>query len=373
MRRTVLVLSTALLVVTPGVCAIRIMDPGDSRDAVAELAGAKVSAAMVAASTPGDFTGLGFDQCVAPTQSAMDAWITHSPFRAVGIYISGDSRACRTQPNLSPTRVATRVSRGWRLLPIALGPQASCLSRFPRYADDFKISPSPDGSYAAARAQGVVEADKNATDAAALGIGPGSTLWYDPEAFDHGQHPLPRVGAGLRQLVGHPDQGARLRRRVLLQRELRHQDARRRPADRARCLRTARPHLDPRWDGVANTSTSYIAEDGWRPGGRMKQFKGGHNRDPGRGHDQHRQQLPRAQRFGRRTASASPAHADTRARDALRRHPGRLPGLLHTQAEGRQPSPAPSRCSACSRRRSGTSASWTVTTTARPAGPPERG
>ena len=31
-----------------------------------------------------------------------------------------------------------------------------------------------------------------------------------------------------------------------------------------------------RWDGVANTSTSYIAEDGWRPGGRMKQFKGGH-------------------------------------------------------------------------------------------------
>ena len=32
-----------------------------------------------------------------------------------------------------------------------------------------------------------------------------------------------------------------------------------------------------RWDGKANTSTSYIREDGWRPGGRVKQFQGGHN------------------------------------------------------------------------------------------------
>ena len=30
--------------------------------------------------TPGNFTGYGFDQCVAPTQSAMDAWLTSSPF-----------------------------------------------------------------------------------------------------------------------------------------------------------------------------------------------------------------------------------------------------------------------------------------------------
>ena len=31
-----------------------------------------------------------------------------------------------------------------------------------------------------------------------------------------------------------------------------------------------------RWDGVANTSTSYLREDGWRPGGRMKQYRGDH-------------------------------------------------------------------------------------------------
>ena len=32
-----------------------------------------------------------------------------------------------------------------------------------------------------------------------------------------------------------------------------------------------------RWDGIANTSTTYIPEDGWRPGGRMKQYRGGHH------------------------------------------------------------------------------------------------
>ena len=32
-----------------------------------------------------------------------------------------------------------------------------------------------------------------------------------------------------------------------------------------------------RWDGQANTSTSYIRADGWLPGGRMKQYRGGHD------------------------------------------------------------------------------------------------
>ena len=32
-----------------------------------------------------------------------------------------------------------------------------------------------------------------------------------------------------------------------------------------------------RWDGVANTSTSYIRSDGWLPGDRMKQYQGGHD------------------------------------------------------------------------------------------------
>lgn len=234
-------------------------------------------AAQIAAATPGDFTGYGFDQCVAPTQAAMDAWIKHSPFRAVGIYISGDSRACRTQPNLSPTWVATQVSRGWRLLPIALGPQASCLDRFPRYEDDFKIDPTPAGAYAAARAQGVVEADKNAADATALGIGAGSTLWYDLEAFDLGntncrESALAFTSAWVTRIkeLGYvagfyssASSGIKM-------------------LDDARLKRPGQFALPDRiwiarWDGIANTSTSYIAEDGWRPGGRMKQYRGGHN------------------------------------------------------------------------------------------------
>jgi peptidoglycan hydrolase-like protein with peptidoglycan-binding domain len=32
-----------------------------------------------------------------------------------------------------------------------------------------------------------------------------------------------------------------------------------------------------RWDGRANVSTSYISNAGWHPGGRMKQYVGGHN------------------------------------------------------------------------------------------------
>src|SRR3954451_12667139 len=109
--------------------------------------------------TPRDFTGYGFDQCVAPTQSAMDAWLTASPFWAVGIYISGDSRACRSQPNLTSTWVKTQLANGWRLLPITLGPQASCNPRFPRYGDDVRINSSSANNYRSARRQGKAEAN----------------------------------------------------------------------------------------------------------------------------------------------------------------------------------------------------------------------
>ncbi len=130
--------------------------------------------------TPGNFTGYGFDQCLAPNQAAMDAWLRSSPFWAVGIYISGDSRACPSQPNLTPTWVSTQLANGWRLLPITLGPQAWCTSR-DRYKQQVRISPSPARGYAAALAQGRAEADKSVQSAAALGLAAGSTLWYDLE------------------------------------------------------------------------------------------------------------------------------------------------------------------------------------------------
>ena len=80
--------------------------------------------------TPGDFTGYGFDQCLAPTQSAMDTWWLTSPFTAAGIYVSGASRACTSQPNLTPTWISKQLAAGWRLLPrrrnpIAVSPASS--------------------------------------------------------------------------------------------------------------------------------------------------------------------------------------------------------------------------------------------------------
>jgi peptidoglycan hydrolase-like protein with peptidoglycan-binding domain len=229
--------------------------------------------------TPGDFTGYGFDQCHAPDQRAMNKWLTYSPFLAVGIYISGNSRACRDQPNLTPEWISTQLAKGWRLLPITLGPQASCQPRFPRYGNDKRISSTPGSKnrYPTARRQARTTAVTAVGDAQALGIAPGSTLWYDLEGFDSTNtrcresalaflsawtvkvHDLGYVsgvyssaGSGIAML------------------------------DDARVQRPGKFALPDqiwvaRWDGRADTETSYLRSDGWRPHARVKQYQGGHD------------------------------------------------------------------------------------------------
>jgi hypothetical protein len=227
--------------------------------------------------TPGNFTGYGFDQCLAPTQEKMDAWREYSPFSAVGIYISGKSRACRSQPNLTKTWVATQLARQWRLLPITLGPQASCQPRFPRYKDDVKINPDPADDYLKARRQGWAEA-RYAVDAAqALGITAGSTLWYDLEGFDLANtrcresalrflHSWTRRLHALDYVSGvYSSAGSGIKM-----------------LDNARINRPGQFVLPDmiwiaRWDGAANTSTTYISDKGWNPGRRVKQYQGGHD------------------------------------------------------------------------------------------------
>ena len=229
--------------------------------------------------TPGNFTGYGFDQCLAPTQSAMDTWLHHSPFLSVGIYISGDSRACRSQPNLTPAWIRSQLTKGWRLLPITLGPQASCSTRFPRYGDDETIRsrPGADGDYGRARRQGRAEAEKAVTAAKALGIVPGSTLWYDLEGFDHTRTRCRESALaflsgwsyrlhGLDYVSGvYSSAGSGIK--VL-------DDAR---VNRPDAFTLPDMIWIARWDGKANTSTSYIRDDGWLPGGRVKQYQGGHD------------------------------------------------------------------------------------------------
>ena len=227
--------------------------------------------------TPGNFTGYGFDQCVAPTQATMNTWMEHSPFAAVGIYISGDSRACRSQPNLTPAWVSSQLANRWRILPITLGPQASCLARFPRYKDDESIKATSRNNYGPARKQARAEADKAVTAANKLGIVAGSTLWYDLEGFD-----VNNTGCRESALRFVHSWTKRLHKRGYVSGVYSSASSGIKMLDDARVNRPGQFALPDqiwiaRWDGLANTSTSYIRNDGWQPGSRVKQYRGGHN------------------------------------------------------------------------------------------------
>ncbi|MGX7673846.1 glycoside hydrolase domain-containing protein [Plantactinospora sp. DSM 117369] len=127
---------------------------------------------VAAGPQPGTFAGRGFDTCAAPSQSVMNAWRASSPYRAVGVYISGASRSC-SQPNLTATWVSNQTSNGWRLIPIELDRQAPCGTRTP------KMSSDP----ATARSQGASRASSAVDAARALGIVAGSTIYNDIEHY----------------------------------------------------------------------------------------------------------------------------------------------------------------------------------------------
>ena len=207
----------------------------------------------------------------------MSAWRRSSPFRAVGIYISGDSRACQRQTNLTPTWVTRQLEGGWHLMPITLGPQAWCTTR-DRYLRQVRISPSTTSGYRKARLQGQAEAKKAVAVARRLGIVPGSTIFYDLEAFDTRKSTsctnsaLWFVNSWTRQLhdSGYASgfySSAASGIKML-------DDARVRPGNKI-VLPDQIWIAD--WDQKANTSSAYVRSDGWRPYGRAKQFQGGHN------------------------------------------------------------------------------------------------
>ena len=224
--------------------------------------------------TPGNMVGYGFDQCEAPSQAAMTAWLTSSPFRAVGIYMSGALRFCQAQTNLTPTWVATQLATGWHLLPIHLGAQASCTTR-DRYQKD-KISADATNTYAAARSQGRAEANAAVTAARALGITAQSTLYYDLEAFNAGiascrDSSLWFLSAWTRQLhnsgyVSGVYSSALSGIKIL-------DDARVTPGNRV-TLPDQIWIAD--WNKVADPNSTFVRPDGW-VGHRIHQYQGGHN------------------------------------------------------------------------------------------------
>jgi peptidoglycan hydrolase-like protein with peptidoglycan-binding domain len=223
--------------------------------------------------TPGNMVGYGFDQCEAPSQAAMTAWLSSSPFRAVGIYMSGALRYCQAQTNLTPTWVQTQLATGWRLLPIHLGAQASCTTR-DRYQSD-KISADATNSYEKARAQGRYEADVATATAQQLGIVASSTIYYDLESFNAGiasckWSSLWFLSAWTKRLhhngyVSGVYSSAASGIKAL-------DDARVTPGN---------PIAMPDqiwiadWNGKADSGSTYIRSDGW-PGRRIHQYQGGH-------------------------------------------------------------------------------------------------
>jgi peptidoglycan hydrolase-like protein with peptidoglycan-binding domain len=251
---------------------------GSGAHSAASASSRRATAATVV--TPGSFTGYGFDQCTAPSQTAMNAWLNGSPYWAVGIYISGDSRGCTSQPHLTPTWVRTQLANGWRLLPITLGPQAWCTTR-QRYLHQVRISPSRTDAYAPARKQGRAEAEKTTGVARQLGIAPGSTLWYDLEAFDTSktdcrESALSFLSAWTNKLHRLGYQSGAYSSAASGIRML----------DSARVNRPGTYAMPDQlwiadWNGRADVHTSYISDAGWMPHRRVHQYRVGHDEKHG--------------------------------------------------------------------------------------------
>ncbi|NYI04525.1 glycoside hydrolase domain-containing protein [Allostreptomyces psammosilenae] len=217
---------------------------------------------------PGTYVGQGFDACAAPSSSAMQAWLS-SPYRAVGVYISGSVRAC-AQPNLTAGWVSEQTSEGWRLLPIHVGRQAPCNS----YSSEVSTDP------ATARTQGRAAADESIAAAANLGIQAGSVLYNDMEAYDNTNTTCSR--AVLSYLDGWTD---RLHERgyrsgVYSSASSGIRDL----SNNYNSTTYTRPdHIwFAWWNGVANTDAgSYVPDSQWANHQRVHQYRGDHNETHG--------------------------------------------------------------------------------------------
>jgi hypothetical protein len=119
------------------------------------------------------YTGLGFDACQDPNPTQLNAWLA-SPYRAVGTYIGGANMGC-SQPNLTPANLSAEVAAGWHLIPTYVGLQAPSNS-----CGCAAITPSK------ASAQGTAAAQDAVANAQAAGIGSGSPIYFDMEAYPQG-------------------------------------------------------------------------------------------------------------------------------------------------------------------------------------------
>lgn len=111
----------------------------------------------------------GFDTCGAPSLQTMKAW--RAKYAVAAIYIGGQEMGCG-YGNLSKSWVRSAEAMGWSLMPTFVGLQAPCNS----FSDE--INPSQ------AAQQGQQAAIQAVSDAASFGLGPGSPIYFDMEAYN---------------------------------------------------------------------------------------------------------------------------------------------------------------------------------------------
>jgi Domain of unknown function (DUF1906) len=135
----------------------------------------------------------GFDACAAPSLGAMHTW--RRGYSVVGIYIGGVNAACGLG-NLSASWIRSAAKMGWSMLPTYVGPQAACWTG--------GIGVLIDAKHAAA--EGRAAANDAISDLASLGLGKGTPVYYDMEAY-HQQNAgcvsavLTFLGAWSRQIA----------------------------------------------------------------------------------------------------------------------------------------------------------------------------
>ena len=111
----------------------------------------------------------GFDTCAAPSLATMKTW--RAAYSAVGIYIGGTNAGC-AQANLSASWTQSAAGLGYGMLPTYVGPQAPCWS-----GRGVLIKPST------AAADGEAAGADAVSRAKTYGLGAGSPIYYDMEAY----------------------------------------------------------------------------------------------------------------------------------------------------------------------------------------------
>lgn len=237
-----------------------LVDPGArARAAQARAEASRVPLARISAIS--GFVGLGFDACTAPSRRSMRAWDS-SPYRAIGVYIGGLNRGC-SQPNLTASWVSEQVAAGWSLIPTYVGlqaPTSSCTS-------------CATLSAGSATRQGSEAASDAVEQAAAVGIGPGSPIYYDMESYSR------TSSATNATLIFLAAWTTRLHALGYVSGV--YSSAASGIADLVSRLGTGYAQPDhiwiANWDGRKTVDDPYVPDDAWSEGQRIRQYRGGHD------------------------------------------------------------------------------------------------